>query len=88
LRYGHREVELIPLHSEYRRAAPGSSGDPAAAEGAAVAIPRDDEPATNLIPATTYEWLLEQIGDAEVVETMWGRQAQLHQAVDVEPNQL
>ena len=64
------------------------SGILAAAEGAAVAILSDDEPTAYLIPAATYEWLMERIEDTELAETVRERQAQLHQAVDVELSQL
>jgi antitoxin StbD len=60
----------------------------AAAGGAAVAILNHDEPTAYLIPAATYEWLMEQIEDAELAETVRQRQSQLGEAVEVDLNQL
>jgi antitoxin StbD len=60
----------------------------AAADGAAVAILSEDEPTAYLVPAVTYEWLMERIEDAELAETVRERQSQLGEAVAVDLDQL
>lgn len=60
----------------------------AAADGAAVAILSEDEPTAYLVPAATYEWLMERIEDAELAETVRERQSQLGEAVAVDLDRL
>jgi antitoxin StbD len=60
----------------------------AAAGGAAVAILNHDEPTAYLVPAETYEWLMEQIDDAELAQTVRQRQSQLGEAIEVDLDQL
>lgn len=60
----------------------------AAAGGAAVAILNHDEPTAYLVPADTYEWLLDRIEDADLAQTVRERQSQLDEAIEVDLDQL
>ena len=60
----------------------------AAAGGAAVAILNHDEPTAYLVPADTYEWLLDSIEDADLAQTVRERQSQLDEAIEVDLDQL
>jgi antitoxin StbD len=59
-----------------------------AAGGAPIAILNHDEPTAYLVPAATYEWIMERLEDAELAEIVRDRQSQLDQAVEVDLNQL
>ena len=59
-----------------------------AAGGAAVAILNHDAPTAYLVPAETYEWLMERIEDVELAEIVRERQSQLGEAVEVDLNRL
>ena len=59
-----------------------------AAGGAPVAILDHDEPAAYLVPAATYEWLMERLEDAELAEIVRGRQSQIGDAVEVGSEEL
>ena len=59
-----------------------------AAGGAPVAILNHDEPAAYLVPAATYEWLMERLEDAELAEIVRERQSQLGDAVEVDLDEL
>lgn len=52
--------------------------------GAPIAILKHDEPAAYLVPAGTYEWIMERLEDAELAEIVRDRQSRLDQAVEVE----
>jgi len=59
-----------------------------AADGAPVAILNHDEPAAYLVPAATYEWLMERLEDAELAEIVRERQPQIGNAVEVDLDEL
>jgi antitoxin StbD len=59
-----------------------------AAGGAPVAILNHDELAAYLVPAATYEWLMERLDDAELEEIVRERQSQLGDAVEVDLDEL
>ncbi|MBV5274584.1 MAG: type II toxin-antitoxin system prevent-host-death family antitoxin [Lamprocystis purpurea] len=60
----------------------------AAAGGAAVVILNHDEPTAYLVPADTYEWLLDRIEDADLAQIVRERQSQLGDAIEVDLDQL
>ena len=53
----------------------------AAAGGAAVAILHHNEPTAYLVPADTYEWLLDRIQDADLAQIVWEHKSQLGEAI-------
>jgi antitoxin StbD len=59
-----------------------------AAGGAPVAILNHNEPAAYLVPAATYEWLMDRFEDAELAEIVRERQPQLGEAVEVDLDEL
>jgi antitoxin StbD len=59
-----------------------------AAGGAPVAILNHDEPADYLVPAATYEWLVERLEDVELARIVRERQPQFGDAVEVDLDEL
>jgi antitoxin StbD len=58
------------------------------AAGEAIAILNHNKPAAYLIPAETYEYLMEMIDDIELAKIVAERQADLSQAVEVSLDDL
>jgi len=58
------------------------------AAGEAIAILNHNKPAAYLIPAETYEHLMEMIDDIELAKIVAERRADLSQAVEVNLNDL
>lgn len=58
------------------------------AEGASVAILNHNKPTAYLIPAETYEWMLEQLDDYELGQVVKSRQAHIEEAMDVDLDDL
>ena len=53
------------------------------ANGAAVAILNHNKPTAYLVPAETYEWLMERLEDYELAQVVENRRAGLADAVEV-----
>lgn len=58
------------------------------ADGAAIAILNHNKPAAYLVPAETYEWLMEMLDDYELVKVVESRRSQLPEAVEVSLDDL
>lgn len=58
------------------------------ADGEAIAILNHNKPAAYLVPAETYEYLMEVIDDIELSKIVAERRADLSQAVEVSLNDL
>ncbi|MEP3348717.1 MAG: type II toxin-antitoxin system Phd/YefM family antitoxin [Marinomonas sp.] len=58
------------------------------ADGEAIAILNHNKPAAYLVPAETYEYLMEIIDDIELSKMVAERRADLSQAVEVSLNDL
>ncbi|WOD07680.1 type II toxin-antitoxin system Phd/YefM family antitoxin [Marinomonas sp. GJ51-6] len=58
------------------------------ADGEAIAILNHNKPAAYLVPAETYEYLMEIIDDIELSKMVAERRADLSQAVEVSLNGL
>ncbi len=58
------------------------------ADGEAIAILNHNKPAAYLVPAETYEYLMEVIDDIELSKMVAERRADLSQAVEVSLNDL
>lgn len=58
------------------------------ADGAPIAILNHNKPAAYLIPAETYEWLLERLDDYELGKLVVERQAQKAEAIEVNLDEL
>lgn len=58
------------------------------AEGAPIAILNHNIPAAYLIPAETYEWLMEKLEDSELAQIVKERADEKKYAIDVDLNEL
>ncbi len=58
------------------------------AEGAPIAILNHNIPAAYLIPAETYEWLMDKLEDAELAQIVNDRASEKDLAVEVSLNDL
>lgn len=58
------------------------------ADGAAIAILNHNKPAAYLVPAQTYEFLMEMIDDIELAKIVESRRADLSEAVEVNIDDL
>ena len=58
------------------------------ADGAAIAILNHNKPAAYLVPAATYEWLMDQLDDYELATVVEERRADLQDAVAVKLDEL
>ena len=58
------------------------------ARGAPIAILNHNVPAAYLVPAETYEWLLDRIEDADLAEIVAQRAEEIDQAVSVDLDSL
>jgi antitoxin StbD len=58
------------------------------ANGAAVAILNHNKPTAYLVPAETYEWLMERLDDYELAQVVESRRAELADAVEVSLDEL
>ena len=59
-----------------------------AADGSAITILNHDEPTAYLVPAETYEWLMEELEDYELATLVESRREQLSEAVEVKLDNL
>ncbi len=60
----------------------------AEAEGCPIAILNHNVPAAYLIPAETYEWLMEKIEDQELAQIVIDRSNELKDAIEVNIDDL
>jgi len=58
------------------------------ADGAAIAILNHNKPAAYLVPAETYEWLMDALDDHELAKVVESRRDQLSDAVEVNLDDL
>ncbi len=58
------------------------------AEGAPIAILNHNVPAAYLIPAETYEWLMDKLEDSELAQIVRDRADEKEQAVEVNLDDL
>ncbi len=58
------------------------------AEGSPIAILNHNVPAAYLIPAETYEWLMDKLEDAELAQIVTDRMHEKDKAIDVELDEL
>ena len=58
------------------------------AEGSPIAILNHNVPAAYLIPAETYEWLMDKLEDAELAQIVRDRQAEKEAALEVNLDDL
>lgn len=58
------------------------------ANGSPVAILNHNKPAAYLVPAETYEWMMEMLDDQELAQLIESRRADLSQAVAVSLDDL
>ena len=58
------------------------------AEGAPIAILNHNIPAAYLIPAETYEWLMEKLDDSELAQIVKERANEKKYAIEVDLNEL
>ncbi len=59
-----------------------------AAEGSPIAILNHNVPVAYLIPAETYEWLMEKIEDQELGQLVIDRQNELNDAIEINMDDL
>ena len=57
-------------------------------EGSPIAILNHNSPAAYLIPAETYEWLLDRIEDIELAQIVMNRMPEKENAIEVDINEL
>ncbi len=57
-------------------------------EGAPIAILNHNSPAAYLIPAETYEWLLDRIEDIELAKIVMKRMPEKENAIEVDIDEL
>ncbi len=57
-------------------------------EGSPIAILNHNTPAAYLIPAETYEWLMDQIDDIELTKIIMDRIAEKENAIEVNIDEL
>jgi len=58
------------------------------ADGAAIAILNHNKPAAYLVPAETYEYLMDMLDDIELAKAVEQRRKDLSQAVEVDIDDL
>lgn len=58
------------------------------ADGSAIAILNHNKPTAYLVPAETYEWLMEVLDDYELGKVIDSRRGDLSKAIDVNINDL
>lgn len=58
------------------------------ADGAAIAILNHNKPAAYLVPAETYELLMDMLDDYELANLVESRRGELSEAVEVDINDL
>jgi len=58
------------------------------ADGSAIAILNHNKPTAYLVPAETYEWLMDVVDDYELAETVEQRRGDLSSAIEVNLNDL
>jgi len=58
------------------------------AEGCPIAILNHNVPAAYLIPAETYEWLMDKLEDAELAQIVADRMHEKDKAIDVDLDEL
>ena len=58
------------------------------ADGATIAILNHNKPAAYLVPAQTYEWLMEIVDDIELAKLVESRRSDLSSAIDVDIDDL
>ena len=58
------------------------------ADGAAIAILNHNKPAAYLVPAETYELLMDMLDDYELANLVENRRGELSEAVEVDINDL
>jgi len=57
-------------------------------EGSPIAILNHNTPSAYLIPAETYEWLMDQIEDIELTKIVLDRMPEKENAIEVDINEL
>ena len=58
------------------------------AEGSPIAILNHNVPAAYLIPAETYEWLMDKLEDSELAQIVADRASEKDKAIEVDINEL
>jgi len=58
------------------------------AEGSPIAILNHNVPAAYLIPAETYEWLMDKLEDSELAQIVRDRASEKDKAIEVDINEL
>ncbi|MDQ7016007.1 MAG: type II toxin-antitoxin system Phd/YefM family antitoxin [Gammaproteobacteria bacterium] len=58
------------------------------AEGAPIAILNHNVPAAYLIPAETYEWLMDKLEDVELAQIVRDRAGEKSQAIEIDLDDL
>ena len=58
------------------------------AEGAPIAILNHNVPAAYLVPAETYEWLMDKLEDSELIQIVKERAGEKADAIEVDINEL
>jgi len=58
------------------------------AEGSPIAILNHNVPAAYLVPAETYEWLMDKLEDAELAQIVTDRANEKEKAIDVDIDEL
>ncbi len=58
------------------------------AEGSPIAILNHNVPAAYLIPAETYEWLMDKLEDSELAQIVADRASEKGKAIEVDINEL
>jgi antitoxin StbD len=58
------------------------------AEGSPIAILNHNVPAAYLIPADTYEWLMDKLDDAELAQIVADRASEKGKAIEVDIDEL
>ena len=58
------------------------------AEGSPIAILNHNVPAAYLIPAETYEWLMDKLEDSELAQIVTDRASEKDKAIDVDIDEL
>jgi len=58
------------------------------AEGSPIAILNHNVPAAYLIPAETYEWLMDKLEDSELAQIVADRASEKNKAIEVDIDEL
>jgi len=58
------------------------------AEGSPIAILNHNVPAAYLVPAETYEWLMDKLEDSELAQIVTDRASEKDKAIEVDINEL